>query len=253
MQRRVPRQSGETNSDDPINNPVVSYKVNTYFVIIDKVLTELKKRLTEKDNTIDIAKDLALISPKLIYAMRKELSIPSDAFSSICENYKRFLNKDDILREYIQFIKSNIEITVSEKLPDFLHTTNSSFEEESSCDESNQDENETDNELTTNTIQYSGSLLIMYKFFSLKSLKGIFPNLYQVIQIGVTLPISTASTERSFLKLKIVKTRLRSTMTQNRLEDLLIISCESDISVQTENVVNNFAKRSSLLSKALSL
>lgn len=249
-QRRVPRQSDETNSDDPINNPVVSYKVNTYFIIIDKVLTELKKRF--QDNTIDIAKDLALLSPKLIYAMRKELSIPTDAFSSICENYKQFLNKDDILREYIQFIKSNAEITVSEKLPDFLHTTNSSFEEESSCDESNQD-NETDNDLTTKTIQYSGSLLIMYKFFLLKGLKSVFPNLYQVIQIGVTLPISSASTERSFSKLKIVKTRLRSTMTQNRLEDLLIISCESDISVQTENVVNNFAKRSSVLSKALSL
>lgn len=55
-QRRVPRQSDETNSDDPINNPVVSYKVNTYFIIIDKVLTELKKRF--QDNTIDIAKDL---------------------------------------------------------------------------------------------------------------------------------------------------------------------------------------------------
>ncbi|XP_050065746.1 uncharacterized protein LOC114128308 [Aphis gossypii] len=249
-QRRVPRQSDETNSDDPINNPVVSYKVNTYFIVIDKVLTELKKRF--QDNTIDIAKDLALLSPKLIYAMRKELSIPTDAFSSICENYKQFLNKDDILREYIQFIKSNAEITVSEKLPDFLHTINSSFEEESSCDESNQD-NETDNDLTTKTIQYSGSLLIMYKFFLLKGLKSVFPNLYQVIQIGVTLPISSASTERSFSKLKIVKTRLRSTMTQNRLEDLLIISCESDISVQTENVVNNFAKRSSVLSKALSL
>lgn len=93
----------------------------------------------------------------------------------------------------------------------------------------------------------------MYKFFLLKGLKSVFPNLYQVIQIGVTLPISSASTERSFSKLKIVKTRLRSTMTQNRLEDLLIISCESDISVKTENVVNNFAKRSSVLSKALSL
>lgn len=93
----------------------------------------------------------------------------------------------------------------------------------------------------------------MYEFFLLKDLKSVFPNLYQVIQIGVTLPISSASTERSFSKLKIVKTRLWSTMTQNRLEDLLIISCESDISVQTENDVNNFAKRSSVLSKALSL
>lgn len=93
----------------------------------------------------------------------------------------------------------------------------------------------------------------MYKLFLLKGLKSVFPNLYQVIQIGVTLPISSASTERSFSKLKIVKTRLRSTMTQNKLEDLLIISYESDISVQTENVVNNFAKRSSVLSKALSL
>jgi len=246
-QRKVPRQSGQMNSDDPIN----SYKVNTYFIIIDRVLTKLKKRF--QDNTIDIAKDLTLLSPKFIYGMRKELCIPSDAFSSICENYKQFLNKDYILREYIQFIESNIEITVSEKLPDFLHTTNSSFEEESSCEESNQDENETEKDLTTNTINYSGSLLIMYKLFLLKGLKSIFPNLYQVLQIGVTLPISSASTERSFSKLKIVKTRLRSTMTQNRLEDLLIISCESDISVQTEDVVNNFAKRSSVLSKALSL
>lgn len=55
-QRRVPRQSGEISSDDPITNPVDSYKVSTYFVIIDKVLNELEKRF--EDNTIDIGKDV---------------------------------------------------------------------------------------------------------------------------------------------------------------------------------------------------
>lgn len=97
----------------------------------------------------------------------------------------------------------------------------------------------------------SGTLLYLYTFFSLKGLKTVFPNLFNVLKIGVTLPISSASPERSFSKLKLVKNRLWSTMVQSRLEDLMIISCEPDIIIETEEVVNNFARRSSTLSKAL--
>ncbi|XP_027841096.2 zinc finger MYM-type protein 1-like [Aphis gossypii] len=56
--RRVPRQSGELSNDEQINDPVMAYKINTYFIIIDKVLSELNKRFN--NNSIMIAKDLSL-------------------------------------------------------------------------------------------------------------------------------------------------------------------------------------------------
>jgi len=42
--RRVSRQPGELSNDEQINDPVMAYKINTYFIIIDKVLSELNKR-----------------------------------------------------------------------------------------------------------------------------------------------------------------------------------------------------------------
>ncbi|KAG6927186.1 hypothetical protein G0U57_010358, partial [Chelydra serpentina] len=42
----------------------------------------------------------------------------------------------------------------------------------------------------------------------------LFPNAFVALHILVTLPVTVASGERSFSKLKLIKTHLRSTMTQ---------------------------------------
>lgn len=61
-QRRVPHQSCETNRNDPINNPVVSYKVNTNFIIIYCLsFNRTKKRF--QDNT-RYCKRFDIIIPK---------------------------------------------------------------------------------------------------------------------------------------------------------------------------------------------
>lgn len=57
-----------------------------------------------------------------------------------------------------------------------------------------------------------------------------FSSFALAIRIGLTLPISVASEERSFSKLKIIKNYLRSSFSQERLSDLAIIYIESDIS-----------------------
>ena len=72
-----------------------------------------------------------------------------------------------------------------------------------------------------------------------------------LVKIAVTLPVSSASTERSFSKLKLVKTRLRSTMAESRLEGLMRIACEQDIQINTDSVINDFSKNSSKLLKLL--
>ena len=75
-------------------------------------------------------------------------------------------------------------------------------------------------------------------------LEGCFANLSIVIRILLTLPASVASAERSFSKLKLIKNYLRTTMSQDRLSDLGILSVDSEetYTVQLELVVEAFAK-----------
>ncbi len=51
--------------------------------------------------------------------------------------------------------------------------------------------------------------------------------LFRLCTIAVTLPVSSASCERSFSTLKLIKTFLRSTTTYERLRDLGVLSIES--------------------------
>ena len=46
--------------------------------------------------------------------------------------------------------------------------------------------------------------------------------------ILLTIPVTVASTERSFFKLKLIKTYFRTTMSQERLSDLAIIPIENE-------------------------
>ena len=45
----------------------------------------------------------------------------------------------------------------------------------------------------------------------------------------MTLPVTVASAERSFSKLNIIKNFMRSTMTQDRLNNLAVLSIESEV------------------------
>ena len=70
--------------------------------------------------------------------------------------------------------------------------------------------------------------------------------------IAVAIPISSATAERSFSALKRVKTRIRSTMLQGRLEALLLMAVERQIlhSLDKQCIIDMFAKTSKELTKA---
>ncbi|KDO39165.1 hypothetical protein CISIN_1g0403351mg, partial [Citrus sinensis] len=56
-----------------------------------------------------------------------------------------------------------------------------------------------------------------------------FPLIYRIIVLVLTLPMSTATSERSFLAMSIVKTRLRNKMEDEFLTDSLIMYIEREI------------------------
>lgn len=53
--------------------------------------------------------------------------------------------------------------------------------------------------------------------------KAVFPNIFILLVIDCTLPVTTCETERSNSQLKLLKTYLRSTMTEKRLSSLALI------------------------------
>jgi len=76
---------------------------------------------------------------------------------------------------------------------------------------------------------------------------NIFPNLSISLRILLTMPVTVATGERSFSKLKIIKNYLRSTMKQERLTNLSIISIEREISKNLDitDIVNEFSIKKS--------
>ena len=55
----------------------------------------------------------------------------------------------------------------------------------------------------------------------------LFPNLQMIASISLTLPVSTASVERSFSQVKLIKTCLRNSLTDDRLTQLMRIAIKS--------------------------
>lgn len=80
-----------------------------------------------------------------------------------------------------------------------------------------------------------------------------YPNLLVLYKILLSLPISNCSAERSMSRLKLIKTRLRSTMSDEKLNDLMILSSEKDIldNLDIDVIINRFANTSVQLSRYL--
>ena len=72
-------------------------------------------------------------------------------------------------------------------------------------------------------------------------LKAAFPELLKLLQMALTLCVSTAQCERTFSCLKRIKSNLRSTMGEERLNSLAILSIEKDIPLNLQQVVDEFA------------
>ena len=61
-----------------------------------------------------------------------------------------------------------------------------------------------------------------------------------LIQILATLPVTTATNERSFSALKYLKTYLRNTTKEVRLNSLALLHVHRDISLDFEQVIAEF-------------
>ena len=75
----------------------------------------------------------------------------------------------------------------------------------------------------------------LYKLLKKKQAECIYPNLYTLLVIGMTLPMTSSCTsERSFSVLRLVKSYLRSTMLEKRLSSLAVIYCNRNVNINIQ-------------------
>ena len=83
------------------------------------------------------------------------------------------------------------------------------------------------------------------EYLTKQKITDTLPNLYNTLKILAPMPVSVASRERSFSKLKLIKTYLRSNISQYRLNGLAMMSVKRAISkgIDSTEIINQFALR----------
>jgi len=68
--------------------------------------------------------------------------------------------------------------------------------------------------------------LILYKLIIDNGMQDTFPNVLIALRMNLVLMVTNCSAGRSFSKLKLIESCLRTSMTQERLVNLAIMSSE---------------------------
>ena len=73
----------------------------------------------------------------------------------------------------------------------------------------------------------------------------VFPLVYRLIELAMLLPVATASVERAFSSMKIIKTELRNKMSDGWLNDLMVVYIEREIfkGIDLESIKKAFQKK----------
>lgn len=72
----------------------------------------------------------------------------------------------------------------------------------------------------------------------------MFPTVYRLIELALLLPVATATVERAFSAMKIIKTELRNKMSDGWLNDLMVVYIEREIfkSIDLPEIKEDFQK-----------
>jgi hypothetical protein len=272
----------ENAEDEPAETPEDHWKRNTFYVSVDTILNSLKNRF-EKNQPLLQA--FSLFAPSRFPQLVKNFKTAHDlqaCLNPFCETYNidAFRCADELFNFARSFEKFDCSTVCQQEDDDDDgeddegdddYDDDDGEDNDGYDDDDDDDDDEDDDEISStsdNEQSDSGgkkaekqtkkkvpsfsealSLLCNPDY----SLVDAYPTLCRVYAIAVAIPVSSSTAERSFSALKRVKTRIRSSMVQERLESLLSMSIERKIlhKCDKEHLINLFAGLSPELSKAL--
>ena len=230
--RRRRRMDGENAEDEPVETPEDHWKRNTIYVSVDTVLNSFKN-LFEKNRPFLLAFSLFVPSrfPELVMNFKTAHDLHA-CLNSFCETYNidAFRCADKFFNFARSFEKFNYS-TVSEVQDDDDYdddekddddVSSTSAKEQSDCSTT-----KAKKQLKKKVPSFSEALSLLCN--PDYSLVDAYPTLCCIYAIAVAIQVSSSTAERSFSALKRVKTRICSSMVQERLEALLSMTIERKI------------------------
>lgn len=98
-------------------------------------------------------------------------------------------------------------------------------------------------EVVKHMLQQKRLIDIIELYLVLLPFKQAIPTLFSLVIIALTVPVSSTTTERTFSKLKLIKTAARNSMSDTRLSDLSLLAIERDFPADFEKIVDLFADK----------
>ena len=186
------------------------FRCEFYFSSLDKILNELNKRFLEK--ACEMMTLAATFHPRNL----------NDENASKVEKLAQFyqLSSDRVGQQFLLFSKSK---QCKDWKIAYEHHISKEKEMEDNLDKGPKTK-------CRPWICLPSSLEV----FSKDDLHRLYPDLFKVIKIVATLPVTVALCERTHSKVKIINNYLQASMSPDRLEDLVQISSERDIANNIE-------------------
>ena len=262
--RHRPRMAGEQAEDEPAETPESHWAHNTFYVVMDTVLESMGNRFEKNKNLLAT---YHLFSPANFDTLVKDYPTAKDLkpkLNDFCTKYD--IDADRCASELLSFAaafpKFNLQLIPKEV--DRMHSQDVGDEIEiDDYGDGLEDNDVIDDDHNGYYEDFDGPREISRKpSFSdalqllchpTYHLMDAYPILGEVYAIAVAIPVSSSTAERSFSTLKRVKSRIRSTMVQERLEGLLMMAFERKIwlSIDKDELIDSFGRSSRELAKAL--
>ena len=203
--RRPPKRLDSGCSAHIFQTPEDYYR-KVYFEVIDVLVPELQRRFSQ--DTVGIANEIEVTLLKA--ANCKDTNSAIGCEETLLEFYKKDIDGKKLVRQLIM-------------LPDLVAEVRKTSPAFSSL-------NSFTNAWTLVDIMNTSQLTF-----------GMFSELAKFLKIFLTIPVTTATAERSFSALRRLKTYLRSTMTQEKLNNVMLLHCHKQkTDIDLELIVKEF-------------
>jgi len=184
----------------------------------------LRRRKTPKSFDYE-QEDYTLNDPKTSFKINVFFYILDQALSSVDERFNLLNNHNDIFNFLFKLSDDQDQSqlrTSCNRLQEKLSANNSlDINADDLCEEI----------MSCQSFfkKLNNDVVKILEYIYSKNLTAVCPNITIALRILLTMPVTVASAERSFSKLKLIKNYLRSTMSQERLTNLATISIEEAI------------------------
>ena len=227
----IPKKVIQMNNSQSSQN-YEKFRTGTFLVVIDSLEGELRKRLNAYANIagrFGFLRKLADLSNEEVIESAKSLQ---EAFARDLE-----ASLSDELLQFSSFLNTEFAKKALNTTPS--HSSTPAI----SLDQTNEDSDTEDDK----KFNVESPELRIYRLLVSNNLEAVFPNTVIVFRIYLSMMVSNCSGERSFSKLKLLKTHLRSCMTQERLNSLVLLNIETNVlrGIDMSSLINDFALKKS--------